>query len=390
MRATRLKDYWKGADGYCRSYVLITKKYSVDDIKMCGKDIVLFGWFPKAAHLVETLKEHGIFPKYVCEVDQIPFTDNGETDLGNGLILKDYRELLNEAKKYFFLFFSEDDRKDIWLSDLVKRVRLLQYQGVSEFGIISDTETRDIFGQHDLVDCVYDTINEIFAGAGLLDWGTYWFCLTQAGLDFQNWDYPFDWLVRHFKNQPAKKLLEVGPGIGVCSISLKKMLDFDITWLTIPEEEPVWNAWRNDSSLNIFKKYNIHIKETFVEEKDFEGTYDVILMSQVLEHFIFNPVPTIKRLVNHLSDDGILCISVPDTIYNDPKNVESYKDIPLYESLTVRERVVRTKVNNFTHFHEYSYDEALELFDECGLECIDSHTNLPIYHFILKKRNINA
>ncbi|HAY04917.1 MAG TPA: hypothetical protein DCX57_11145 [Lachnospiraceae bacterium] len=32
MRATRLMDYWKGADGYCRSYVLITKKYTLDDI----------------------------------------------------------------------------------------------------------------------------------------------------------------------------------------------------------------------------------------------------------------------------------------------------------------------------------------------------------------------
>lgn len=46
MRASRLTDYWKGADGYCRSYVLITKKYTLDDIIHCGKEIVLFGWFP--------------------------------------------------------------------------------------------------------------------------------------------------------------------------------------------------------------------------------------------------------------------------------------------------------------------------------------------------------
>ena len=32
MRASRLMDYWKGADGYCRSYVLITKKYTLDDM----------------------------------------------------------------------------------------------------------------------------------------------------------------------------------------------------------------------------------------------------------------------------------------------------------------------------------------------------------------------
>ena len=53
MRATRLMDYWKGADGYCRSYVLITKKYTLDDIIYCGKEVVLFGWFPEAAQALQ-------------------------------------------------------------------------------------------------------------------------------------------------------------------------------------------------------------------------------------------------------------------------------------------------------------------------------------------------
>lgn len=54
--------------------------------------------------------------------------------------------------------------------------------------------------------------------------------------------------------------------------------------------------------------------------------------------------------------------------------------------LSPKDVVRRTMINNFTHYHEYSYEEALELFDECGLKCIDSHTNLPIHHFILQKK----
>ena len=44
-------------------------------------------------------------------------------------------------------------------------------------------------------------------------------------------------------------------------------------------------------------------------------------------HFIFNPVATIRKLMSHLNEDGIQCISVPDIIYNNPKNVESYCQI---------------------------------------------------------------
>ena len=190
-----------------------------------------------------------------------------------------------------------------------------------------------------------------------------------------------------YKNQPKKSFLEIGPGVGVCSLTLKKILNLDINWLMIPDEEPQWNAWRNKSSQDIYEKYDIQIKEAFVEMDDFDGSYDIIFMSQVMEHFIFNPVPVIKKLMSHLNENGVMCISLPDIIYNNPKNVEHYKDIPFYDDLSPREVARRTIINSFTHYHEYSCEEALELFEECGLECIDCHTNLPIHHFILKKKD---
>ncbi len=202
----------------------------------------------------------------------------------------------------------------------------------------------------------------------------------------QNWDYLVYKLYKMYEDKPGRKMLEIGPGVGVCSLSLKKMLDIDVTWLTVPDDEPQWNAWRSKLSLNLYKKYDIHIKEAAVETDQFDGEYDIIFMSQVMEHFIFNPVGTIRKLMTHLKEDGVMFISVPDIIYNNPKNVESYKEIPFYEDLSVREAVRRTMINSFTHYHEYSYEEALEVFDECGLQCVDSHTNLPIHHFILKRK----
>lgn len=70
----------------------------------------------------------------------------------------------------------------------------------------------------------------------------------------QNWDYLVYKLYKMYEDKPGRKMLEIGPGVGVCSLSLKKMLDIDVTWLTVPDDEPQWNAWRSKSSLNLYKK----------------------------------------------------------------------------------------------------------------------------------------
>ena len=90
MRVTRLLDYWRGIDGYCNSYNLITRSFSVEDIKQCGKEVVLFGWFPEAVPVVDVLAKAGIHVKYVCDVGQIP-NDTEDLLLPNGIVLRDYR-----------------------------------------------------------------------------------------------------------------------------------------------------------------------------------------------------------------------------------------------------------------------------------------------------------
>ena len=47
---------------------------------------------------------------------------------------------------------------------------------------------------------------------------------------------------------------------------------------------------------------------------EIKGKYDVIILSHVYEHFL-NPINDLKEISNHLNDDGIIYIEVPN-IYN--------------------------------------------------------------------------
>ena len=384
MRVTRLLDYWRGIDGYCNSYNLITRSFSVEDIKQCGKEVVLFGWFPEAVPVVDVLAKAGIHVKYVCDVGQIP-NDTEDLLLPNGIVLRDYRELVKEAKNYFFIFYQLESSVDKWTSPLVKRVRLIQYKGVEEFGIVANVRTGDLWEKPLFQAAVFDSINEIFKDASFYDWGAYWHCWNQAGIDIHNWDYQLHKIYEMYKDKPKQAYLEIGPGVGVFSLALKKLLDIDITWLNIPYEEKQWAEWRKKTSRELYGKYDIKIKEAYVELEDFDGEYDIILLSQVMEHFVFNPIGTIKKLVKHLKLDGTMFVSLPDIIYTVPPNVESYKEIPYPEELTKREIKRRILINDFAHFHEYSFNEAMSVFEECGLKCIAHKTNTPVYHFVLKK-----
>ena len=66
-------------------------------------------------------------------------------------------------------------------------------------------------------------------------------------------------------------------------------------------------------------------------------------------------------------------------------NVKSYREMPTPGQLTEKERSLCVQINNYGHFHEYSKEEAIEVFTEAGLEVIQHRWNNPINFFILRK-----
>lgn len=384
MRVNRLCYSWQGITRYNYAYYLITNQYSLEDIReqmsKGGGQPVLFGWAPEAFASLCALSRSGIEIKLVCDIYQ---PTERALDVGDGIVLKDYRELLREPEKYYFILYSPDR---FWL---MERAKLLQYQGIDEFGILTEGYTKDFGKKTALQDAFFASLNELFADIPLLNqWEAFENLRRLAVEGAGYWDLPYLWIYRYYKSKHDITYFEIGAGMGNLSLSLKKLLDMDVTWAVIPHEEQLWAEWKRASALSVIQdKYNIHLKEGFIETDEaerFGGPYDIIVMAQVMEHLIYHPVNTFKKLSRLLKDDGFLFVSVPEDIKH--YNVNHYTEMPYPTDLTAAERERRTQINNFGHFHEYSYEEALEVFEESGLECVFHQWTLPIHHFMLRKK----
>lgn len=67
-------------------------------------------------------------------------------------------------------------------------------------------------------------------------------------------------------------------------------------------------------SKSLIKKYNFHYDINNIEIDPFPNNvkFDIIIFTEVLEHFNFHPVPTLKKICNLLSEQGKLYLSTPD------------------------------------------------------------------------------
>lgn len=398
MRSNFLKYTWKGTTGYSYGYVLITNKFAIDDIIKSKKKIILWGWRPETYPVKCILEENGLKADYVCDVVH-PDGFQDKYPAGGGYQkIRPYRELLKEQEQYYFII-ALDNNYDIDVA-----MKLIQYAGCDEFGIVYSGYTKDFYGVEELQHAFFETVNEVFEPFDFLHDKSNLENICLASLQGAGyWDVPYRIIYDLYKkvyerlddldvcisvnnthvNKP--KYLEIGPGIGVMSLSLKKLLDIDLTWVVIPDTESRWSELKRDSSKQIMEKYNINIVEGYIETDNFShiGKYDVIVLAQVMEHLIFNPVNTFKKLADLMEDGGRIFVSVPEEVFR--YNVQNYHEMPWPDELLPEERERRKLINAFGHFHEYSYAEALEVFQESGLECIFHKWTHPIHHFMLRK-----
>jgi SAM-dependent methyltransferase len=92
----------------------------------------------------------------------------------------------------------------------------------------------------------------------------------------------------------------------------------------------------------------------------FPGPFDLILLTEVLEHFNFHPAPTLRTLGGLLSPDGRLLLSTPDAS-------EWGRRTKYYPSLdAIPTPVVGTQVVD-DHVWHYSWDELEDVLRTAGL-----------------------
>jgi SAM-dependent methyltransferase len=103
------------------------------------------------------------------------------------------------------------------------------------------------------------------------------------------------------------------------------------------------------------------------------GTFDAINMAEVLEH-IPDPADFLNLIHDHLSDDGVLCVVVP----NDFNPFQAV----LQESMGFEPWWI-----THHHLNYFDFESLGALFERCGFEVVMSEGTFPIDLFLLMDDN---
>jgi 2-polyprenyl-3-methyl-5-hydroxy-6-metoxy-1,4-benzoquinol methylase len=142
----------------------------------------------------------------------------------------------------------------------------------------------------------------------------------------QKWEQPkesnnytfeiFSHVERNFSLTPSTEILEFGAGAGS---NLRSFVEADLK-ITGIDYSP--------QAVEIGRRYGVNMVCGGLEV--IRGKYDIILINHVLEHFL-DPIGSLKRLKEHLKEDGIMFIAVPNISFFNMvqiQNAHAYYFVP--------------------------------------------------------------
>ena len=122
-------------------------------------------------------------------------------------------------------------------------------------------------------------------------------------------------------------------------------------------------------SQKLFENEGIRFIEANLETDKIEGKYDVCLLTDVLEHFNYNPLPVLKKL-RKVSGGIIITTPSRELDYVMPETAK-YADLINWKMIPEKK-----KGYDFvdSHHHTYTKWELKELLSEAGFKVV--HTKL--------------
>ncbi len=164
--------------------------------------------------------------------------------------------------------------------------------------------------------------------------------------------------------KPGARIAEVGPAYGPVLLSLKHS-GYDVTAYEMPEAIPSYAAVLREEAVPIIP-WDLHMS-------DVQGSFDVVIVSEVLEHLQIGLTAAIGKLARLLAPGGTLLITVPNA-YNLPNILRIIRGIniqePFGDSAAVKNGVV---IDSRIHPREPVMGEMLTAVKAAGLTV--SHTS---------------
>ena len=167
-------------------------------------------------------------------------------------------------------------------------------------------------------------------------------------------------------NFNGKRVLEISSFLGVVDIALAK-IGFEVYTYDIPE-------FQKNSKLNeLYSKYNVHPSSGYLKDVWQNGLpypdnhFDAVILSEVIEHLNFNPLPVLQEINRILKKDGILYITTPNQV-----NLINRIKIILGRSIrnSISDSVTQLDQTKHTicgiHWREYTLEELIQLLEIMG------------------------
>lgn len=188
--------------------------------------------------------------------------------------------------------------------------------------------------------------------------------------EWAHWAYI--WEKETIKMYGYQSILEIGPGHGLMSLVLLNQFEkIHLDWLLLGSAQEGKRledseTWYDQSLKKVKAEFVDRVQEYYyILERDElpDKKYELIILTEVFEHFVVNPVNTMKKLVEKLELNGRIILTTPN--WGHLPIYRTWEDMP--DSRNISEERYH-QLLKCGHVYQYSKEELIVIFSRVGLE----------------------